>query len=57
MISFTCSRRTVKQHALWNLAAKVGELARVLQELDDLLELQLGFLDAGDVVEVLELPW
>jgi hypothetical protein len=37
--------------ALRNLAAEPLEFLRVLQELDDLLELALGFLDAGDVVE------
>ena len=45
------ARRADQQHALGDLAAQALELLRVLQELDDLLELLLGLVDAGDVVE------
>src|ERR1700691_4168750 len=43
--------RTAQQHALRNLAAEALEFLRVLEVLDDLLELVLGLVDAGDVVE------
>ena len=43
--------RADEQHALRNPAAEVRVLLRVLQELDDLLQLLLGFVDAGDVGE------
>src|SRR4029079_12037945 len=36
---------------LGDLAAEARELLRIAQELDDLLELLLGLVDAGDVVE------
>ena len=45
------ARRADQQHALRDLAAEALELLRVLQELDDLLELLLGLVDAGDVLE------
>ena len=45
------ARRADQQHALRDLAAEALELLRVAQELDDLLELLLGLVDAGDVVE------
>src|SRR3546814_6483494 len=40
-----------QQAALGDLAAETLEALRVLQELDDLLELGLRLVDAGDVVE------
>ncbi len=40
-----------QQRALRDLAAEALELVRVLQEVDDLDEIVLGFLDAGDVLE------
>ena len=43
--------RADQQHALGDLAAEALELLRVLQELDDFLQLALGLVDAGDVVE------
>ena len=43
--------RADQQHALGDPAAELLELLRVLEELDDLLELLLGLVDAGDVVE------
>jgi hypothetical protein len=43
--------RADQQGALGNLAAQALELARVLQEVDDLLQFFLGLIDAGDVVE------
>src|SRR5690606_17511097 len=41
--------RTHHQHATRNLAAKALELARVTQELDQLLHFFLGFLDTGNI--------
>ena len=43
------ARRADEQHALRNPAADARVLLRRLQELDDLLELVLGLVDAGDV--------
>ena len=40
-----------QQHAARNAAAEPLELLRVAQELDDLLEVFLGLVDAGHVVE------
>jgi hypothetical protein len=40
-----------KQHAARNAPAEALELLRVAQELDDLFEVFLGFVDAGDVLE------
>src|SRR5947208_131596 len=40
-----------EQHTLGDATAELGELLRVLEERDDLLELLLGLVDAGDVVE------
>ena len=40
-----------QQHALGDLAAEALEFLRVLEELDDFLQLGLGLVDAGDVVE------
>ena len=45
------SRRADEQHALRNAAAERRVLLRVLQELDDLLELLLGLVHAGDIRE------
>jgi hypothetical protein len=41
------ARRAHEQRALGDLAAEARELLRVAQELDDLLELLLGLVDAG----------
>ena len=43
--------RTDEQRALWQTSAKLGEFLRVFQELDDFLELDLGFVGARDVGE------
>merc|ERR1719181_752070 len=43
--------RPHEEAALGDLGAQVGVLVRVLQEVDDLLELQLGAVHAGDVLE------
>ena len=43
--------RADHQHALGNLAAELLELARVLEEVDDLADFLLGLVDAGDVGE------
>ena len=45
------ARRADQQHAARNLAAEALELLRIAQELDDLLEVLLGLVDAGDVLE------
>src|SRR4029077_6156555 len=45
------ARRTDQEDALWNPSAEVRVLLRVLQELDDLLQLFFGFVNAGDVGE------
>ena len=45
------SGRTHQQHALGNAPAEFLELLRLAQELDDLLQFFLGFLNAGDVLE------
>ena len=45
------SRRSDQQTSLRNLAAEPLELLRILQKLDDLLELLLRLVDAGDVLE------
>src|SRR3546814_3990908 len=46
---FTRAGRTDQQAALGDLAAEALELLRVTQEFDDLFQLALGFLDAGNV--------
>ena len=43
--------RADHQHALGNLAAELLELARVLEEVDDLADFLLGLIDARDVRE------
>ena len=45
------ARRSDEQDALGDAAAEALELLRFAEELDDLLELFLGFVDAGDVLE------
>ena len=45
------ARRADQQHAARNAPAELLELLRVAQELDDLLQVLLGFVDAGDVLE------
>src|SRR5712692_2139466 len=40
------SRRTHQQHALWDPSPQFLELLRLAQELDDLLQLFLGLVDA-----------
>ena len=43
--------RPHEQHAARNTAAEPLELLRVAQELDDLLQVLLGLVDAGDILE------
>ena len=43
--------RADQQHAARNLAAEALEFSGVAQELDDLLQVLLGLVDAGDVLE------
>ena len=45
------ARRPDQQHAARDARAERVELLRVLEELDDFLELRLGLVDAGHVVE------
>ena len=45
------SRRSDEQDALGNAAAELLELLRLAKELDDLLQLFLGFVDAGHILE------
>ena len=45
------ARRPHQQHALGDLAADLDVALRVLEEVDDLLQLGLGFVRAGDVRE------
>ncbi len=45
------ARRSDEQDALGDAAAKTLELLGLAEELDDLLELFLGFVDAGDILE------
>ncbi len=45
------ARRSDEQDALGDAAAEALELLRLAEELDDLLELFLGLIDAGDVLE------
>jgi hypothetical protein len=49
---FTGTGRTDHQHAARNLAAEFLELGRVAQEFDQFGDLFLGFVDAGDIVEI-----
>jgi len=43
------SRRSNQQHALGDARSHRGELVRVLEELDNLVELLFGLVDAGHV--------
>src|SRR6185436_14692436 len=45
------SRRAHQQDALRDASAELLEFLRFLEELDDLLQLVLGFVDARDVLE------
>ena len=45
------ARRADQQHAARDAAAELLELLRVAQEFDDLLQVFLGLVDAGDVLE------
>ena len=54
--SFAAPRRTQKEHALGDPRADIEKLLRIPQKFDNLLELLLGFLDTGDVVESRFLP-
>src|SRR5580704_2365164 len=47
--SLACSRRSDEQHALGNAAAQFLEFLRVFEELDNLLQLFLGFVGAGHI--------
>ena len=47
----TRTRRADQQRALGDLAAKLLELAGVLEELNDLVQLFLGLVDTGHIVE------
>src|SRR5262249_54700982 len=49
--SLSGSRRPNKQHAFRNAAAKLLELLRIFQEVDNLVELFLGFVNPGHVLE------
>ena len=46
-----CSRRSDEEDALGDAAAEALELLSFAEELDDLLELFLGFVDASDILE------
>lgn len=48
---FACSRRSHQKHSLRQLAAQVAELFRILEELDDFLQLLLGFVASLDVLK------
>src|SRR5690606_36774055 len=50
------ARGADEQHALGQLAAELGEPLRVLEEVDDLLDLLLRLVEAGDVLERELLP-
>ena len=45
------ARRADQQHALGDMAAELLEFLRVAQEVDDLVQVFLGLVDAGDVLE------
>ena len=47
----TSTRRAYQQHALRNLAAQLGVFLRVLQEVDNLHDLHLGFFETCHVLE------
>src|SRR5205807_5059412 len=45
------ARRSHQQNALRNLAAELGELLRLFEKLDDLVQLELGLIDARNILE------
>jgi hypothetical protein len=45
------ARRADEEHAARNASAQALEFAGIAQEFDDLLQILLGFVDAGDVVK------
>src|SRR5262249_35304303 len=47
----TCTRGTDKQDAFRNASTQLLELLRFLQEVDDLLQLFLGFIYSGNIFE------
>jgi hypothetical protein len=49
--SLTCARRADEQDAFGDAAAEALELLRLAEELDDLLELFLGLVNTGDILE------
>ena len=49
--SLARARRPDQQHALGNAPAELLEFLRVFQELDNFLQLFLGFVRAGDILE------
>src|SRR5271163_1903111 len=49
--SLSCSRRANQQHALRNAPAELLEFLRILQEVDDFVQLFLGLVDSGHVLE------
>ena len=49
--SLARARRPDQQHALRNASAELLEFLRIFQELDNFLQLFLGFVGAGDVLE------
>ncbi len=49
--SFACARTADQQHAFGDACAKADELLRLLQKLDDLLQLFLGFVATSYVIE------
>src|SRR5215813_8275672 len=49
--SLACAWRAYEENALGNASAELLELLRVLKELDNFLELFLGFVGTGDVLE------
>lgn len=48
----TCSWWTNKKGPSWNFGSEIGEFRGCLQEVNDLHELFLGFVDSGDSIEV-----
>ncbi len=49
--SFPCAWRTDEKRAFGKASTKLGELLRILQELDDFLELDLRFIGTSDIGE------
>ncbi len=48
---FTSAGRTNEQRAFWNFSAQAGEFLWIAEELDDFLQLFLGFVDTCNVIE------